>query len=119
LNSLAGPSKDHLSASSQLKVFISSAETLAQKWLHNVPIFKIKGVKLSDLNKRGRNTKADIEEANLKIEAMKDEPAYACSGRFLDEYCVPLASVYAHNFRPATLKATSSESLASIPVCLA
>ena len=96
--SFTGPSKDHLSAGSKLKAFLSLSETLAQKWLHNIPIFKIKGVKLSDLKKRGRNINTDIEKANLKIEAMKCQPAYACSGRFLDEDGLTLAAVYAHNF---------------------
>ncbi len=118
MNSFTGPSKDHLSSSAKLKAFISSLETLAQKWLLNVPIIKIKGVKLSDLMKRGRNIDADIQEADLKIKAMKDLPAYACSGRFLDEDGVNLASVYAYNFRPANPKAKSSESSASIPVCI-
>jgi len=45
---------------------------LAQEWLLNVPVFKIKGVKLSNLMKRGRNIRADMQEADLKIKAMKD-----------------------------------------------
>lgn len=80
------------------------------------PIFKIQDVKLSVLKTRGKNVTADIQEADKKIEAMKNWPADACSGRFLDEDGFPLACVFAHNFLPTTFEASSSQSQADIPV---
>jgi len=119
LNSFTGPSKDHRSDKSNLEDFVASAEKVAQLWSQNAPIFKIKGVKLSALRERKRNSKADIKDADIKIEAMKGQSAYACSGRFLDEDNFLLAAVFAHNFLSTTSKTSSSRPAASIPVCFA
>jgi hypothetical protein len=116
LHSFAGPSKDHRSAKSKLHGFIESAKAVTPKWLNNAPTFKIKGVKLSVLKQRKKNSTADIKAADVKIEEMKDLPADACSGRFLDEDGFLLACVFAHNLLPVILKANSNQSRANIPV---
>jgi len=118
LNSFMGPSKDHRSDQSKLEDFVASAERVARHWSQNAPTFRIEGVKLSALKERKRNSKADIQEADVKIEAMKGQSAYACSGRFLDEDNVLLAAVFAHNFRSTTSKTSSSYPPGGIPVCL-
>jgi hypothetical protein len=81
---------------------------VAGLWSRNAPAFKIKGVKLSALRERKKNSKADVKAADIRIEAMKGQSAYACSGRFFDEDNFLLAAVFANNFLSTTSKPSSS-----------
>jgi hypothetical protein len=63
--------------------------------------------------------KADVKAADIRIEAMKGQSAYACSGRFFDEDNFLLAAVFANNFLSTTSKPSSSHPSASISVRLA
>ena len=54
-------------------------------WLQHAPTYKIRGARLSQLKKRPKNRKEDIQIADATIREMQHLPADACSARFIDE----------------------------------
>jgi hypothetical protein len=75
--------------------WVNSCDRRAALWLRVVPHYKLLGVQLETLEKRGKNNKQDVEMASKKIRVMESWPADACSGFFFDENSKPLAAIFA------------------------
>lgn len=86
LNASAGGNKKEVRSEEALeKRGRVKAERAAQLWLKYAPCYRIAGVQLSELEKRGKNLDDDIDIANATITRMQSWPADACSARLVDD----------------------------------
>jgi len=97
------------SAQSQEKIARNDAQTSANRWLKYAPSYRIPGVKLSELMRRPKNRKQDIDAANDSIARMENVEPDACSAKFVDdETGEPLVCVFSHR-APGTMQITPEE----------
>jgi len=86
LNASAGGNKKEVRSEKALeKGRRVKVERAAQLWLKYAPCYRIAGVQLSELEKRGKNLDDDIDIANATITRMQSWPADACSARLVDD----------------------------------
>lgn len=86
LNASAGGNKKEVRSEEALeKRERVKAGKAAQRWLKYAPCYRIPGVKLSELEKRGKNLDDDIKIANATITRMQSWLADACSARLVDD----------------------------------
>ncbi|KIM35729.1 hypothetical protein M413DRAFT_32286 [Hebeloma cylindrosporum] len=84
-SSLGGDTEEQSTPEAIDKQVEANAEQAAKDWLEFTPRYRIPGVKLTELRKRGKNLKDDIDLADATIALMKDWPVDACSARLVDD----------------------------------
>lgn len=68
----------------------------AEFFAQNVPVIKL-DVSLAELTARPKNTASELAAADLKMKAMLNLKADACSGFYVDRDGIPLVSVWAEH----------------------
>lgn len=82
------------SVNSQEKAINRSHVRRALLWNQSVPTFRV-NVGQADLAARPKNTPSELETARAKIYEMRDWPAIACSGKWIDRDGKLLLAVWA------------------------
>lgn len=76
------------------------AEKSAERWKQYAPTFRLSEIKLSELCKRPKNAKKDIEAANTTILRMSNIQPDACSMRLVDSDGKTMIAVFSHRMSP-------------------
>jgi hypothetical protein len=79
---------------------VKNTHFLVKKWVENVKHYTVKGVKLSELQSRGKNCNKDKVAVTKIIKNLENKPAHPYSGIWKDEEGKVLLCVFASRPSP-------------------